>query len=198
MKKLIFIAFVGMSTLVFGSEALTVQVISAIHEKSVTKAFDAKVKETGMEVHKKIENNRFVVTVGSFDDHKSARKGEIIARQFVTKDAFVRPVERHTTVVAHKVVEHKTVEAKVVEPKVASAQVVTQHPAEHVAVQPTIVVPAVTTVAVVAPKSPDVKAAATPLSDCDKRSMHTDELAAAIRYYKTSPYHRFEPVELRR
>lgn len=187
MKKLVFLAVMGLGSLVFGSEAVTVQVISAVYEKSVTKEFDAKVKKTGLKVNKKVENGRYVVTLGSFKDEKSAQKGLTIARQFVGSDAFVRPVERHTTAVAHKAVETK----------VASAHVVTQHPSEHVATQPSTVVPAVTTVAVVAPKSPDVKAAVTPLSDCDKREMHTDELAAAIRYYKTSPYHRFEPVELR-
>ena len=210
MKKLICITFMGIGTFVFGSEPLTVQVISAVHEKSVTKAFDAKVKKTGMEVHKKVENNRFVVTVGEFDDHQSAKKGETIARQFVTKDAFIRPVDRHASVSSHKASAHEPAKAHSTD---THAVAPTKHEPAHaevahsateakpaveavVAVKPIETKPVVASVAEV--KTPDVKAASIgTVSDCDRRDKHRDEIAEAINYYKNSPYHRFEPVRLR-
>lgn len=213
MKKLICIAFMGMGTLVFGSEALTVQVISAVHEKSVTKAFDAKVNKTGMKVNKKVEDNRFVVTVGEFNDHKSAKKGETIARQFVTKDAFVRPVDRHASVSSHNASAHvpaktpsaDTHTASATKPEPSHAPIVHTSTDSKSAVEAVVVVketkPVVEPVVAVKPtevKTPDVKAASIgTVSDCDRRDKHRDEIAEAISYYKNSPYHRFEPVRLR-
>lgn len=203
MKKLLVIATIGMSTLVLGSEPLTVQVISAVHEKSVTKAFDAKVKETGMKVHKKVEDNRFVVTVGEFSDHKSAKKGETIARQFVTKDAFIRPVDRHSKAIAHSVTASKHEEphsSLVVEHKGEQKAVVMateQHKIEPKQVESKPVV-SVVEVKPVEYKASEMKVALqTVSSDCDRREMHKSEISEAINYYKNSPYHRFEPVKLR-
>jgi len=41
------------------------------------------------------------------------------------------------------------------------------------------------------------KPVAATLSECDKKELRKDAFAEAISYYKTSPYHRFEPVGIR-
>ena len=199
MKKLVLLVTFGMFSMLFGAKPVTVQVISAVYEKSITKEFDTKTKKTGFKVNKKVENGRYVVTLGSFKDEKSAQKALKIARNTVSSDAFVRPVERHfaTASTPHTkeklVANHKEESVKsvagstttgVVEPKssVATTTVASE-------IKPTTT----SMVKSVEPKSTTVAV----LSDCDKREMHKDEIAEAIRFYKTSPHHRFEPVVLR-
>lgn len=178
MKKLAFLMIMGMVSVLWGSESVTVQVISAIYEKSITHEFDAKLKKTGLEVHKKIEAGRYVVTLGTYKDEKSAEAALKKARILVAKDAFIRPVNRtHVATIqpiepTHSTpsIEHKSVAA-------------VETPKPEAEVKPEEVKPAsAATVSV--------------LSDCDKREMHRSEIGEAIQYYKTSPYHRFEPVRL--
>lgn len=206
MTKLVFLMIMGMTSFVWGAEELTVQVISAVHEKSITPAFDAKLKETGLPIHKKVEDSRHIVTLGAYNDKKQAEKALIISRQFVVKDAFIRPVNRHRTAVV-------ATQTKVAQPAVKSVahteteKAKTIQPTAHTETKEN----AATAVAVVeAPKSeksdaPVVSEAAkkpvsvvvTTPSDCDKKEMRKDAFAEAIKFYKTSPYHRFEPVVLR-
>jgi hypothetical protein len=177
-KKLVILIAFGMVCTIWASEPVTVQVISAIYEKSITHEFDARLKKTGLEIHKKIEANRYVVTLGTYKDEKSAQSALKKARALVAKDAFIRPVNRHYSV------EHAKVTPE-------THTVATEH-----VVMPSDVVAAAPTAAVATVANDSSKLVV--LSDCDRREMHKDELAEAINYYKNSPYHRFEPVLLRR
>ncbi|MCX6061096.1 MAG: hypothetical protein NT103_02465 [Campylobacterales bacterium] len=190
MKKLAFLMMMGMMSLVWGSEEVTVQVINAVYEKSITHAFDAKLKKTGLDIHKKIENGRYVVTLGAYPAEKSAKPALKKARLVVTKDAFIRPVNRDHTAVAHNcsiqpiahtnTQEHPAVVAVAETPKEVEV-------AKHEAPVALVIVQEV--------KQPAAVAAAMP--ECDKKELRKDAFAEAINYYKTSPYYRFEPVVLR-
>lgn len=72
MKKWMFLMMMGALSLVSASEEVTVQVISAVYEKSVTDEFDIKLKKTNLEIHKNIESGRYIVTLGKYNDEKSA------------------------------------------------------------------------------------------------------------------------------
>ena len=182
MKKLVFLMIIGIASFVWGSQEVTVQVISAVYEKSITHEFDAKLKKSGLEVHKKIENGRYVVTLGTYPNEKSAEHALKKARLIVAKDAFIRPVNRNHIEVAHTAVIQPAAHAETAEHK-ASVAVVESSKHE------TPIAPVVTQ---------EVKQPVTAtLFECDKKEMRKDAFAEAINYYKTSPYHRFEPVELR-
>ncbi|MDD2828382.1 MAG: hypothetical protein PHW18_02275 [Sulfuricurvum sp.] len=236
MKKLMFFAVLGMSSVMCASEPVTVQVISAIYEKSVTKEFDKKLKKSGLDIHKNVENSRYVVTLGAFKDGKNAGKALKNARNVVSSDAFVRPVERHFTAenathteskptevvralaevkpidavpahsevkpveVAKAVAEVKSTEAAQVHSEVKPVEVakVLAEAKPIEAVQPYTEVKPVTLPLISSVSMADTKPM-TPVvqSICDKRDIRKDEFAEAIRYYKTSPYHRFESVGLR-
>lgn len=169
----------GLTSTVWASEMVTIQVINAVYEKSITHAFDAKLKKTGLKVNKKIENGHYIVTVGTFKDEKSAQSALKKARMVVTKDAFIRLVERHTTAVAHTDTHPAMTHVAASEPAVTPVVIVT----------PTVVVaPAVQAVQSTSPAVP---------SACDKKEARKDDFAEAIQFYKTSPYYRFEPVVLR-
>lgn len=165
---------IGALSLVHASEEVTVQVISAVYEKSVTDEFDMKLKKTNLEIHKNIEGGRYIVTLGKYNDEKSAEVALKKARMLVNKEAFIRPVNRNHT---------------------SDKTVVSRHgssPAE----QPQRVV-VVTPIAVEKPVEP--LPASTLLIDAKacKRENYKNELSNAIDFYKTSPYYRFEPVVLR-
>lgn len=190
MKKLVFLMMMGMVSFVWSAEEVTVQVINAVYEKSVTHEFDAKLKKSGLEVHKKIENGRYIVTLGNYPAEKSAQPALKKARLVVTKDAFIRLVNRDHTAVAHNSVEQPAVHtnaqehpAVVTVAEVAKAIEVPKHDAS---VAPVIVQEIKQPIAV-----------AVILPECNKKEMRKDAFAEAINYYKTSPYHRFEPVVLR-
>jgi len=183
MKKIAFLMILGMTSALWSSEEMTVQVISAVHEKSITPAFDAKLKKSGLEIHKKVENGRHIVTLGTYPDHKKAQQPLKKARAVVAKDAFIRPVNRHPAEVA---------QTKTIQP-VAHTEAV---PNKAVAAAVESPKPVVTPAAVPEVKQPVSVIVTTP-TECDKKEMRKDAFAEAIRYYKTSPYHRFEPVVLR-
>ncbi len=184
MKKLVFLMMMGMMSFVWGSQEVTVQVISAVYEKSITREFDAKLKKTGLDIHKKVENGRYVVTLGAYPAEKSAQPALKKARHVVAKDAFVRLVNRDHTATAVQPVVHANVQ---------------EHPA--------VVAVTETPKAVEAPKytasSPAIvheikqSPVAVKLSECDKKELRKDAFSEAINYYRTSPYHRFEPIGLR-
>lgn len=203
MKKIVLLMIMGITSLVWGGEELTVQVISAVHEKSITPAFDVKLKKTGLPIHKKVEDSRYIVTLGAYDDKQRAKKALTIARQLVVKDAFIRPVNRrHSEVAQTKTVQPVTQPAAHTEVAQAkSTQAVTHTEAKtNSAAVAVIEAPksekpaaAIVTEAVKKP----VSVVVTTLSECDKKELRMDALAEAIKFYKTSPYHRFEPVVLR-
>lgn len=119
MKKALLVMGLGAMSFLWGSQDVTIQVINAVYEKSITKEFDEKLKKSGIAVTKKVENGRHIVTLGVYKDEESAQKDLEKARSIVAKDAFVRLVDRSSAVAA-KNVKQKT--------KVAAA-----HPAKKAA-----------------------------------------------------------------
>jgi len=192
MKKLTLLLIAGMTSFVWGSQEVTVQAISAVYEKSITHEFDARLKKSGLEIHKKIENGRYVVTLGAYNNAKSAQPALKKTRLVVAKDAFIRPVNRnqtadmnHTSAIAHATAqEHPVVVAAVETPKAIETPKVAEAPKHETPVTPVVVQEVKKPVAVI-------------LSECDKKELRKDAFAEAINYYKTSPYHRFEPVGIR-
>ena len=176
----------GALSLVYASEEVTVQVISAVYEKSVTDEFDIKLKKTNLEIHKNIEGGRYVVTLGTYRDEKSAEGALKKARILVNKEAFIRPINRNHTVDKTVVSGHGT-----------SSQWALANHGSSSAEQPQTVVVVVAPIAVEKPVEP--KPVSTPPVDAKayKRENYKNELSDAINFYKTSPYYRFEPVVLR-
>lgn len=205
MSKLTLLLITGMTSFVWGSQEVTVQAISAVHEKSITHEFDAKLKKSGLEVHKKIENGRYVVTLGAYNNEKVAQPALKKTRLVVAKDAFIRPVNRnqtadmnHTNAVIHTTAqEHPAVVAAVETPKVIEAPKAAETPkiteTLKAAEVPKTVASPIIPVVVQEMKKP----AAAILSECDKKELRKDAFTEAINYYKTSPYHRFERVGIR-
>lgn len=199
MKKWIFLIMMGILNLVNGSEEVTVQVISAVYEKSVTHAFDAQLKKTGLEIHKQIEAGRYVVTLGSYKDEKSAETALKKARLFVNKGAFIRPVHRVESVAtAHHVnsvasVAHDTHTSNATEETPPHNNTTSATPSSVTIVE----APSHEILAVVPVVSASVTPANTTPAQSEKRDTRRNEISDAINFYKTSPYHRFEPVTLR-
>ncbi|MDP1784805.1 MAG: SPOR domain-containing protein [Sulfuricurvum sp.] len=173
MKKFGFLMIMGMMSFLWGSSEVTIQVINAVQERSITHAFVQKLKKSGLSIHKNREGNRYVVTLGSYKNEKAAREALKKVRKVVCKEAFVRLVKREETAVA----VHTEVKAAVVAVSPKNENVV------RVEVKPVVV----------EVKSAPVSAAICPV---DKKEVHKSEMAEAINYYKNSSYHRFEPVML--
>ena len=188
MKKWMFLIMMGLVTVVLASDtkSVTVQVISAVHEKSITDAFNEKLKKTGLEIYKKKEGEHFVVTLGEYKDDKHAQPALKKARTIVNKEAFIRPINRENTTQTVAISEHNISSHGVVEHPVAS-------PTEQA-----------TSAVVAIPSSSEKSATASthaPMpvvnKEALKRESHKNEISDALDFYKTSPYHRFEPVTLR-
>lgn len=216
-KKIVLMAAMGAMGLLWGSGDVTVQVINAVKEASITQEFDKKLAKSGLEIHKVVEGGRYIVTLGTFKDEKSAQAALKKARLVVCKEAFIRPVKRDQTAVAshetvkdakaplaHAVAASPVNEAKVAavatsheSPKVQEPEVPTQAKEAVVAVSAKnehIVVVEVKPVSVEVKNEPSTAV----LSNFEKKEMHKSEIADAINFYKNSPYHRFEPVMLQR
>lgn len=115
MKKTLMLVGLGTMSFLWGSQDMTIQVINAVYEKSITKEFEAKLKESGLTVKKTIEDGHHIVTLGTYKDEKSAQKDLDKVRNVVVKDAFVRLVDRSAKPVAKNVkAKTKTVAAKAV------------------------------------------------------------------------------------
>jgi len=181
MKKWILFV-VGVVNILLASETkdVTVQVISAVHEKSITDAFDAKLKKTGLAIYKKVEEGKFIVTLGEYKDVKQAQPALKKVRTTVTKDAFVRLVNR---TVSSETPLHDSNTTSIV---------LTEPSSVPVATTPVIVreTPLIAIPKVIIPTS----IVSPPLQ---KREMRRDEISDAINFYATSSYYRFEPVILR-
>lgn len=217
MKKIALMMWVlGVS--VFGAETYTIQVISAQKESSITSAFQKKVDKSGFKSAKKKEGDRYVVTVGVFKDKEEAKKAVSKVRERVVCDAFVRPVDR---MMASKAEPAKTAESKtapaskttqiaavakaIEEPKKESATVSdkVEEVAKALEKESAIKHPEVVKAGVEVAAAPSVKEEATPKRGAtfvfyDNKALYKHDIAEAIQYYKTSPYHRFEPSGLKR
>jgi len=184
MKKWVLL-MVGVVNILLASETkdVTVQVISAVHEKSITDVFDAKLKKTGLEIHKNVEEGKFVVTLGEYKSTKQAQPALKKARTIVNQKAFVRPV--------HRSVDHQTVssgDATVSQGSVTDHNSSSAEKPQVVVVTPVTIEKPIESIAVL---TPSVN------TEAFKRENYKNELSNAIDFYKTSPYHRFEPVALR-
>lgn len=210
-KKIVLIAAMGTMGLVWGSGDVTIQVINAVKEKSITHDFEKKLEKTGLPIHKVVEGGRYIVTLGSYKDAKSAKIALKKARNIVCKEAFIRPVNRdqiaavaHESGKAGKVAaasvsaHHETtpkaqtpaaVHSEVKAAMVAHSPVVVQEPSKVVVVE-------VKPMTVEVKNSPAVVAKTDSQAASEKKEAYKSEIAQAINFYKNSPYHRFEPVKL--
>lgn len=206
-KKIVLIAAMGTMGLLWGSGDVTIQVINAVKEKSITHDFEKKLEKSGLPIHKVVEGGRYIVTLGSYKDAKSAQTALKKARSIVCKEAFIRPVNRdqiaatphepaktvHAAAVA--VSTHHEI-AKVETPVAQHAEVKAVVQAPVVAKEPNVLVVEVKPVTVEVKNSPAVVAKSETQAASEKKEAHISEIAQAINFYKNSPYHRFEPVKL--
>ncbi|MDQ1297597.1 MAG: hypothetical protein QG558_135 [Campylobacterota bacterium] len=195
-KKIVLLAAMGTLGLLWGSGDVTVQVISAVKEKSITPDFDKKLEKSGLAIHKVVEGGRYIVTLGRYKDEKSAQKALKKARAVVCAGAFVRPVKRDQAAVA----SHDAKNVKPTEIKKATTAVVANEAAKPVVKE--VVATAVpknehVVVVEVKPVVVEVKnPSASAVSSAQKKEAYQNEIGEAISFYKNSPYHRFEPVML--
>lgn len=204
-KKIVLIAAMGAMGVLWGSGDVTIQVINAVKEKSITHDFEKKLGKTGLAIHKVVEGGRYIVTLGSYKDHQSAQKALKKARTLVCAGAFIRPIKRdqaavalHAPVAAAKVATVTTTsvhqEAVKVQTPVATH---TEAKAAVVAQAPNnVVVMEVKPVVVEVKNSPVVPVKTESQAASEKKEAYKSEIAQAINFYKNSPYHRFEPVKL--
>lgn len=187
-KKIVLLAAMGTLGFLWASGDVTVQVINAVKEKSITPDFDKKLEKSGLAIHKVVEGGRYIVTLGSYKDEKSAQKALKKARAIVCAGAFIRPVKRDQAAVA-------SCGAKNVKPAVVANEAVKPAGKEVVAT----VVPKNEHVVVVEVKPVVVEVkntSASVSSSAEKKEAYRNEIGEAISFYKNSPYHRFEPVML--
>lgn len=123
MKKAFVMMGLGAISFLWGSQEMTIQVINAVYEKSITHDFEEKLKQSALPVTKKVENGRYIVTLGSYKDEESAKKDLEKVRSVVMKDAFIRPVERTSEVMAAKSVKPKSKTVAVNTAKKANSKV---------------------------------------------------------------------------
>ena len=211
MKKLALIMMFSVSSVVLSAEEFTIQTISAQKEASITPAFEKKVQKSALGSVKKKEGQCNIVTVGKYHTTKEARH-DLNKAKAISKDAFVRSVERTTP----KVCEGKSETHKTAMKDVNSSAIVPKKEETSVAVKPTEVksvatahtVP-VTTVTSTVPVSTAVEAKAEvpcKAQPCEKVSNNVylydrnlgrkSDIHEAIEFYKHSPYHSFRPVAL--
>ncbi|MDP3301976.1 MAG: hypothetical protein Q8S36_08435 [Sulfuricurvum sp.] len=193
-KKIVLTAAMGTMGLAWGAGDVTIQVINAVKEKSITHDFEKKLRKTGLPVHKVVEGGRYIVTLGNYKDAKPAKVALKKARTIVCKEAFIRPVNRDQVAVApHE--PAKTVKEAATHVTAAKAAVVAHSPAAVQESNKVVVVEAKPVMAVVN-NSPAVVAKSESQVASEKKEAHISEIAQAINFYKNSPYHRFEPVKL--
>ena len=188
-KKIVLIAAMGTVGFLWGSGDVTVQVINAVKESSITPEFDKKLAKTALRIHKVVEDGRHIVTLGAFKDEKSAHGALKKARKIVDAGAFVRLVNREHAAAPHEAA--KSVHAAVAvheTPAVREVAVVATPKEEHlvlVEVKPVVVEVKNSLVSTVVASSAS-----------EKKEAYLNEIAEAINFYRNSPYHRFEPVML--
>ncbi len=192
----------SMTNVVLSAEEYTIQTISAKKEASITPAFEKKVQKSTLHSEQKKEGSCNVVTVGKYTSVKAAHH-DLKKAKAISKDAFVRPINRTTP----KVCESKTATPKAtVEAKTSIAPSSVKKDeavaAVHEATKPVAVVSTapVTNSAVVQ----EVKSEPCKIQPCenvssslyvyDRNLARKSDIHEAIEYYKNSPYHTFKPV----
>lgn len=202
----------SVSSVVLSAEEFTIQTISAKKEASITPAFEKKVEKSALHSEKKKEGACNIVTVGKYRSAKEAHH-DLKKAKVISKDAFVRTVERTTPKVCEgKDETHKTamkdVNSSAIVPKKAEAVVVVAKPAEVKALEAAHAAPA----AVVAASTPAPTVVETKaevpckVQPCEKVSNNVylydrnlgrkSDIHEAIEFYKYSQYHSFRPVAM--
>ena len=215
MKKLALMMMFGISGVVLSAEEFTIQTISAQKEASITPAFEKKVQKSALPSVKKKEGECNIVTVGKYHSTKEAHH-DLKKAKAISKDAFVRTVERTTPKVcesksATSKTAMKDVNSSAVVPKKEEAIVVVAKPVETKAVEAPHAAPVAVvapTVPVVAPSTHVEAKAEVPCKaqPCEKVSNNVylydrnlgrkSDIHEAIEFYKHSPYHSFRPVAM--
>lgn len=221
MKKLTLLIIFGVSSIALSAEEYTIQTISAKKEASITPAFEKKIHNSSLPMTKKKEGECNIVTVGKYPSVKEAKVNLKKAKE-ISKDAFVRPMERSTP----KVCESKSASTATamketnatVSPKEQSVVVKeSPGPAQNHSVAATVVsketpvagttplvVKTIDPVASIVAKPDTPKAEPCKVQPCeqtnvylyDKNLARKSDIHEAIEYYKHSPYHSFRPVAL--
>lgn len=199
MKKIVLIAVMGAMGLLWGSGDVTIQVINAVKEKSITHEFDKRLEKSGLAIHKVVEGGRYIVTLGTYKDEKSAQAALKKARKIVAAGAFVRYVNRGQMAAT----SHETAKNTAISAVASSHETVKTQPSSAQKVEAIEAVVCVTPVnehvATVEVKPAVVEVAPVKTAEMaafEKRELYKNEIAEAISYYKNSPYYRFEPVML--
>lgn len=202
---------------VLSAEEYTIQTISAQKASSITPAFEKKVQKSALPMSKTKEGDCNIVTVGKYPTAKAA-KVDIKKAKAISKDAFVRTVERTTP----KVCESKSTATQTA----VSDSNATMMKKEEVVVAKEVIVPVQKENVVVSKETPAVmttplvvknitptvppleapKAVPCEVQPCeqistnvyvyDKNLARKSDIHEAIEYYKHSPYHTFRPVAL--
>lgn len=197
MKKLALMMIFGTLGVTLSAEEFTIQTISAQKEASITPAFEKKVQKSALPSAKKKEGECNIVTVGAYPSIKAA-KHDLAKAKSISKDAFVRSVNRTTPKVCEShvaavevkpIVEHKD-EKPASKKEEAVAVAVKESP---------VVVPAPQSVA--APVASETKAEPCKSQPCtnvtyvyDRNLVRKSDIHEAIEYYKHSPYYTFKPT----
>ncbi|WP_310439243.1 hypothetical protein [Sulfuricurvum sp.] len=205
MKKLALIMMFSMTNVVLSAEEYTIQTISAQKEASITPAFEKKVQKSALRSEKKKEGACNVVTVGKYTSAKAAHH-DLKKAKAISKDAFVRPINRTTP----KVCESKTSTPKAtVEAKASTSPSVVKKEeavaAVHEATKPVSVVSTTpVTNSAVSAVAQELKSEPCKIQPCenvsssvyvyDRNLARKSDIHEAIEYYKKSPYHTFKPV----
>ncbi|WP_294916887.1 hypothetical protein [Sulfuricurvum sp. PD_MW2] len=203
MKKLALIMMFSTISVVLSAEEYTIQAISAQKEASITPAFEKKIEKSALPVTKKKEGTCNIVTVGKYPSVKAAKQ-DLAKAKAISKDAFVRSVERATpkgceNTNAVKANEKKASVEQTVN-KTVAVQVMAVQPKkeEVVAVVTPVVQPVAASVAQENKSEPcktkPCENVVKPVYVYDRNLARKSDIEDAIEYYKRSPYYTFKPV----
>lgn len=205
MKKLALIIVCGVASMALSAEEYTIQTISALKESSITPAFEQKIKKSGVPYIKKTEGDRHVVLLGSYKKVAATKHDVKKVRKVVTRDAFVRPMDRGQAAVAttpEKPTIHPEAVVHAAETAAASSHAAdtNQTHAATPVVAPIAAAPTSAPAAAVEKKEETASnrcpAPKTTVVIYDRNLMRKSDISEAIEYYKNSPYHIFRPVAL--
>lgn len=213
MKKLALMIMFGICGVVLSGEEFTIQTISAQKASSITPAFEKKVQKSALPITKKKEGDCNIVTVGKYPTAKAAAS-DMKKAKAISKDAFVRTMERPTPKACESKSEHiavKETNATVIKKEEVAAvkesaapmhkeekAVVVVPQASHVEPTAPVVVKTVENVAPVAEpcKIQPCEKVANNVYLYDRNLGRKSDIGEAIEYYKNSPYHTFRPIAL--
>lgn len=204
MKKLALIMMFSTISVVLSAEEYTIQAISAQKEASITPAFEKKIEKSALPVTKKKEGTCNIVTVGKYPSVKAAKQ-DLAKAKAISKDAFVRSVERVTpkgcentnavtnekkASVEQTVNKTVAVQVMVVQPKKEEVIAAVTQPAVQA-----VIVPAVQENKTSEPcKTKPCENVIKPVYVYDRNLARKSDIEDAIEYYKRSPYYTFKPV----